>query len=110
MAEQVYSAPGGGEITSDDRLWSLLGWIIWPIALIALLMEEKKNRPFIKYNAVQSLALGVVAWGSSVIGIGLCLGPLAFIYGIFLGIQANQGKWVTVPVITDFCKQRNWTS
>lgn len=97
-----------GDITQDDKLWSLLGWIFWPIALICLLIEDKKNRPFIKYNAVQSLVLGGVAWLTSVIGIGLCLGPLAFIYGIVLGIQANSGKWVTIPVITDFCKNQGW--
>ncbi len=95
-------------LTSDDKLWSLLSWIFWPVALIMLLMEEKKNRSFIKYNAVLSLCLSVIAWGSSIIGIGLCLGPLAFIYSIFLGIQAYQGKLVTVPVLTDFAKKQGW--
>lgn len=101
-------APIASDITQDDKLWALLSWIIWPVALIALLMEDKKNRPFIKYNAVQSLALSVVAWGSSIIGIGLCLGPLAFIYSVVLAIKANKGEMVTVPVITDFCKKQNW--
>jgi hypothetical protein len=71
-------------------------------------MDDKKARPFIKYNAVLSLALSVIAWGSSIIGIGLCLGPLAFIYSIFLGIQAYQGKWVTVPFLSDFIKKQGW--
>jgi hypothetical protein len=76
------------DLTQDDKLWALLSWIIWPIAIIVLLMDEKKSRPFIKYNAVNSLALSVIAWGTSIIGIGLCLGPLAFIYSIVLGIQS----------------------
>lgn len=109
MAEEMGGAPmGGGEIVKEDKTWSLLSWIIWPLAIVALLMEDKKSRPFIKYNAVQSLALAVVAWGSSVIGIGLCLGPLAFIYALILGFQANKGEWVNVPVITDFCKKQGW--
>lgn len=98
----------GEEITKDDKTWSLLSWIIWPVGVVALLMEDKKNRPFIKYNAVQSVALGVVAWGTSIIGIGFCLGPLAFIYAIVLGIQANKGERVTIPLITDFCKNQGW--
>lgn len=110
MAEMVGAPMGGSEITQEDKSWSLWSWIIWPVALIALLMEDKKNRPFIKYNAVQALALNVVAWGSSVIGIGVCLGPLAFIYGIILGLKANKGERVNVPVITDFCKKQGWIS
>ena len=96
------------DISQDDKLWSLLSWLIWPVAVVALLMDDKKVRPFIKYNAVQSLCLSVVAWGSSIIGIGLCLGPVAFIYSIVLGIKANKGEWVTVPVVTDFAKKQNW--
>jgi len=96
------------DITSDDKLWALLGWIFWPVALVMLLMQDKKARPFIKYNAVLSLALSVIAWGSSIIGIGLCLGPLAFIYSVVLGIQSYQGNWVTVPVLTDFVKKQGW--
>jgi uncharacterized membrane protein len=96
------------DITSDDKLWALLGWIFWPVALVMLLMQDKKARPFIKYNAVLSLALSAIAWGSSIIGIGLCLGPLAFIYSVVLGIQSYQGNWVTVPVLTDFVKKQGW--
>ena len=109
MAEEMVGAPmGGEEITEDDKLWALLSWIIWPIGVIALLMEDKKNRPFVKHNAVQSVVLGLVAWASTMIVVGLCLGPLAFLYGIYLGIQAYQGEWVTIPVITDFCKNQGW--
>jgi uncharacterized membrane protein len=100
--------PIASEITSDDKLWALLSWIFWPVAIVMLLMDDKKSRPFIKYNAVLSLCLSVVAWGSSIIGIGLCLGPLAFIYSIVLGIQSYQGQWVNVPVVTDFAKKQNW--
>jgi uncharacterized membrane protein len=100
--------PMNSDLTQDDKLWSLLSWLIWPIAIIVLLMDDKKNRPFIKYNAVLSMALSVIAWGSSIIGIGLCLGPLAFIYSIVLGIQSYQGKSVTVPVLTDFVKKQHW--
>jgi uncharacterized membrane protein len=100
--------PMNADITSDDKLWALLSWLIWPVAIIALLMDDKKKRPFIKYNAVNSLALNVVAWGSTIIAIGACLAPLAFIYSIVLGIQSYQGKWVTVPVLTDFVKKQNW--
>jgi hypothetical protein len=46
MAEQVPSP----DITSDDKLWSALGYPIALIAIIVLLMEAKRDRPFIKYH------------------------------------------------------------
>ena len=49
------------DVTSDDKLWSLLSYIFAPlVGLILLLMEDKKSRPFIKYHAVCSLVLGIV--------------------------------------------------
>ena len=48
------------DITSDDKLWAALAWAIWPIAIVILVMEDKKNRPFQKYHAVNSLAFGII--------------------------------------------------
>jgi uncharacterized membrane protein len=107
MAEAGY-----GEVTQDDKLWALLSWLIWIVALIALLMEDKKSRPFIRYNAVQSLALTVVGWVLSAvlsfIIIGCVIGVAWLVYVIILAIQSYQGKWVTIPFLTDFCKKQGW--
>jgi uncharacterized membrane protein len=107
--------PDAAEITDDDKLWSLLGWIIWVIALIVLLMEEKRNRPFIKYNAVLSLALAVVLMVVSLIlsaitaGIGGCVVGIVFlIYVIYLGVKSYQGEWVSVPWLSDFIVKQGW--
>jgi uncharacterized membrane protein len=94
-------------LTSDDKLWALLSWLFWPVAVIVLLMEDKKSRPFIKYNAVMSLAYAVPLYVLGTITVG-CLLAVGAIYGIVLAIQAYQGKWVTVPVITDFVKKQGW--
>ena len=101
------------DITDDDKLWSLLGWIIWIIALVALLMDDKKDRPFIKYNAVMSLALGIVLTvligivSAVTCGVG-AISIVALVYPIYLGIKAYQGEWVTVPWLTDFVKNQGW--
>jgi uncharacterized protein len=99
--------PMASDITQDDKLWALLSWLLWPAALIALFMEDKKNRPFIKYNAVLSLAFAVVLYVLGTITVG-CLLVVGGIYGIVLAIQAFQGQWVTVPVLTDFIKKQHW--
>lgn len=103
MSEQ----PMNQEITSDDKLWAALSYLpfIWPIiAIIVLLMEDKKERPFIKYHAVQALTVGVAAFVLSF----LCVGILIWIYAFYLAYQAYQGIYEEIPVITDFIKDQGW--
>ncbi len=101
--------PINSDITSDDKLWALLSWLIWPVGIVMLLMDDKKVRPFIKYNAVLSLAYAVplTILGSITVG---CLYALGAIYAVVLAIQSFQGKWVTVPFLSDFIKNQGWVS
>jgi uncharacterized membrane protein len=92
------------EITQDDKLWGALSWF-WIIGIIMLLMEDKKNRPFIKYNAVLGLSLAVV---SAVLSITVCLGIAGIIYAIVCAFQAYQGTWVQIPFLSDFIKKQGW--
>ena len=64
------------DITSDDKLWAALGYPIFPIAIIMLLVEGKKDRPFIKFHAVQALALNVAVWVVEII-LGILSAALA---------------------------------
>ncbi len=101
------------DLTDDDKLWALLSWIFAPlIPIIVLLLEDKKNRPFIKYNAMQALILSVIGYVLasvlSFVFIGCFIGIGVLVYQIYLGIQAYNGNWVTVPVITDFAKNQGW--
>ena len=107
MAEEVQAAPAGDvEVTDNDKLWGLLVWF-WPLAIAALLMEDKKDRPFIKYNAVLALAFSVVWYVVGTITVG-CLLVVGTIYAIYLAVQAYQGKWVEIPFISDFVKNQGW--
>ncbi len=110
MAEEVVQTTP--EITDDDKLWALLSWLFWPVAIVVLLLEDKKQRPFIKYHAVQSLALAVVGWVLSLIlsfvVVGCFVGVAWMIYAIYLAVKAYQGEWVTIPWLTDFCKNQGW--
>jgi uncharacterized membrane protein len=112
MEENQVPTPEATDITDDDKLWALLSWLIWPVAILAIIMEDKKTRPFIKYNAVVSLVLGAV--GSvlsavlSAVIVGCFVGLAYFVYAIILGIKAYKGEWVTVPWLTDFVKNQGW--
>ncbi len=101
------------DITSDDKLWSLLGYILSPIVpIIVLLLEDKKSRPFIRYHNMQALVLGVVnIILSLILGWTLvlaCVPFLIWVVMVYWGIQAYQGQWVKIPVLTDFVMNQGW--
>ncbi len=106
MAEEAVGAPmGGEEITADDKLWALLSYVFSPlVGIIVLLLEDKKDRPFIKYNAAVSIILGIVG----VLLSWLCIGILVWFYAIYLGIRSYQGEWVEVPIVSDFVRNQGW--
>ncbi|MDX1616985.1 MAG: hypothetical protein R3300_21950 [Candidatus Promineifilaceae bacterium] len=114
MAEEFETGEGMGmeeEITDDDRLWALLSYIVPIIALLALLLEEKKNRPFVRYHAIHALALGIVQFALIVVGVGVlsCLAVIPWAYGLYLGYLAYDKRQRTeVPVVTDFIRNQGW--
>ena len=108
MVEESIATPAGDkEITSDDKLWALLMWLFWPLGIVVLLMEDKKDRPFLKYNAVLSLAFAVVVLVTGTITLG-CLAIVGAVYAIVLGIKAYKGEWVEVPMLSDFVRNQGW--
>ncbi len=105
--------PINPDVTSDDKLWAMLSYApfigFW-VALIALLMEDKKSRPFIKYHAVQAMAVYIVVAISSLVLIGVCIASLLWIYQIYLMVKVNEGEYIEIPVITDFVRKQGWIS
>ena len=114
------------DISSDDKLWAALGYPIFVIALIMLFIEGKKDRPFIKFHAVQALALNAVVWIVEIIlgilssavaaftfGIGAligCIAPIVWLLLIWPAVLAYQGKYFEVPVITKFLRDQHWVA
>ncbi len=106
--------PMNPEITSDDKLWALLAYLLSPIVpVIILLMEDKKNRPFIKAHNAQALVLGLILWVinavlTPVLGIGCITAVATLIIVIYYGVKAYRGEYINIPVITDFVKKQGW--
>jgi uncharacterized membrane protein len=112
------------DITSDDKLWAALGYPIFIVALIMLFIEGKKDRPFIKFHAVQALACNVAVWAVEIIlgilsaalaavtfGIGAvisCIAPLVWLALLWPAILAYQGKYFEIPVVTKFLRDQHW--
>ena len=107
-------APMNPDVTSDDKLWAALGYPIFIVAIIVLLMEEKKDRPFIKFHAVQSLAANVAFFvivsilAVITLGIGAICFPLVWLVFLYWAYKAYQGEMFEIPVITNFIKGQNW--
>ena len=98
------------DVTSDDKLWAGLSYFFPLFALLALLMEEKKKRPFIKAHAAQSLVAGIAMGIIASVLAAPTLGCGAIVYFImwFWAYKAYQGELITIPVVTDFCKNQGW--
>lgn len=108
-AEQA--APEG---TSDDKLWSAIGYPIAIVPIAMLLMEDKKNRGYIRYHAVQSLAANVIYIALTILVSTVTLGfggicmPFLWIVFLYWGYQAYQGQKFEIPMLTDFLKKQGW--
>lgn len=110
MSEEINETQ---EITSEDKLWSLLAYVFSPLVpIIILLMEDKKDRPFIRSHNVQALALGVIGLILNValgwLIVPACFGVVLWGVSIYWGFQAYQGKQVEIPVLTELVRNQGW--
>ncbi|NLG73432.1 MAG: hypothetical protein GX495_15485 [Chloroflexi bacterium] len=101
------------DVTSDDKLWAALAYIFTPlIPIIILLLEDKKNRAYIRAHNAQALAWGVVFYIivtiTSPFVIGLCIWPVGFLLQLYWAYKAYQGELVNIPVLTDFVRNQGW--
>ncbi|HQV63504.1 MAG TPA: hypothetical protein PKV19_05840 [Anaerolineales bacterium] len=98
--------PISSEITSDDKLWAMLSYLIPIIAVVVLFMEDKKARPYVKFSAVQSIVATVVLTVISTITLGC--GSILFLVMLWWAYQAYQGQDVKIPMISDFIRNQGW--
>jgi uncharacterized membrane protein len=116
MTEEIINTtPEGEELSSDDKLWAALSWIPWVgwiLAVIALLIEPQKNRPFVRFHAVQAIGaniiLGILSMILGVTVILACIAPLLWLITIYPAIKAYQGEYLEIPWLTDFCRGQDW--
>jgi uncharacterized membrane protein len=120
MAEN-YTVPPAGDITDNDKLMAALSYPIPIVAIIILLVQDMKSRPFQKFHAVQALAANIVLWVivavlSCILGLltafigGLCgmVPLLLWIVTLYWAYQAYQGQYFEIPWLTQFLKKQSW--
>jgi len=125
---------GKSALGLDANITALLGYLIWIVALIALIME--KENKFVRFHTIQSLLyhatiivvmivlviigifLGILgmAAGSTGSAIGGILGALvslvwlviilAYLAGlIYAAVQAYGGKWFKLPIVGNMAEK-----
>lgn len=109
------------EITENDKLMAAISYPIPLLAIIILLVEDMRSRPFQKFHAVQSLAANIALWVIVVIlacilglvtafigGCGGFLPLLLWFITFYWAYLSYQGQYFDVPVVTDFIKNQGW--
>ena len=100
------------EIDSNDRLLVALGYIFTPlVSIILLLMEDKKERPFIKAHNAQTLIIGIiqmVLWITSFSCVTGIIALVILLFQLYWAYKAYQGEYITIPILTDFVKNQGW--
>jgi len=110
VAPQSYSPEA---ITSDDKLWALLAYVFSPLVpIIILLLEDKKERPFIHAHNAQALVMGIINMLLAIL-LGWtvflsCVPLLVWIVMIYWGFKAYQGEFVEIPVVSNFVRNQGW--
>jgi uncharacterized membrane protein len=100
--------PVSSEVTSDDKLWAALGYLFWPIAILLLLMEDKKQRKFIKLHAIHALVVGVIISLLSAVTVGI--GCITWLVMLYLAYKAYQGTQIEIPLLTKFIRDQGWVN
>jgi uncharacterized membrane protein len=116
MAEQESEQMSGqtpSDVTSNDKVWAGLAYVFPVIVpLIIMLMDDIKERPFVKAHHMQALVWGVALYIiSAVLSFTVVLACLSFVFylvSVYWGYKAYQGETFDIPVITDFVKSQGW--
>ncbi|MCR2822905.1 DUF4870 domain-containing protein [Lederbergia panacisoli] len=91
----------------SENVAGLLCYLFWFVGGIVFLLVEKENR-FIRFHAMQSIALSAVYFVLSIILtvipligwiMNLILTPVMVILWIILMYQAYQGKYFKLPIL-----------
>lgn len=125
VMEPTPVAADPADITPNDRLLAALGYPIPVVAVVVLVVESMKNRPYPRYHAIQALGYLAVWIAYNIIAgmIGICaafaidilgcltwlLWPLPFILALVFAFQSySTGRYFEIPVLSQVMKEQGW--
>jgi uncharacterized membrane protein len=101
---------------SDDNVWYIIAYLIpYMISGIVVLFLKGNDNTRLKLHAMQSIMLGIlqiiiwIIFGWLLFGFfsvfGVLLNVLLWLYGLYVGFEAYNGRDVVIPTITDYAKR-----
>jgi uncharacterized membrane protein len=115
MDESTQAPPpaGGGEAqvmragpqSSASKWLAVLGYIFVLVAVIALFIDPYKDEDFVRFHAIQAIALQVLIWLTGWIPIvGWIIAVVLIVFSIIAIVKAIGDEYYEVPVIYGFVK------
>ena len=95
-----------GPASDTSKLLAAIGYLIGIIAVVMLFVEPYKDEKFVKFHAVQAVALfiiSIVAWMIPVVG--WVVGIVVLVFQIIALIKTFQGEYYEVPLIYNVVKK-----
>ena len=105
------------EITGNDRLMAALAYLLWFLgSAIILLSASMKDRPYLRYHAIQALGLSVALTLATFIlfvsGVVLCLCWVLMLLPlgvtVYYAYMGYQGAYFKIPIITNLMMSEGW--
>jgi uncharacterized membrane protein len=94
-----------GDSDGTSKLLAVLGYLFWPVALVALLIDPYKAQFYSRANAVQALAIGVASWVAWMVPVvGWIVAIVLFVFAIIAILKALKGEVYEVPVLYGLVK------
>ena len=94
-----------GPVNDTSKLLAALGYLIGVIAIVMLFIEPYKDEKFVKFHAVQAVALfiiSIISWMIPVVG--WIIGVVVLVFQIIALIKTFQGEYYEVPLIYSVVK------
>lgn len=79
----------------------------WISGIIVYLFVNKKEDEYLKFHGLQAILLGIVITVIFWLPIPFLpiLSLILWIYGIYVGYEASEGKDIEMPIIGEFAKK-----
>jgi uncharacterized membrane protein len=108
----VAAQTGGG--LSDKAAGALCYVTVFP-AIVFLLMERYSRRPFVRFNALQSILLAVTVFIAQIVlsvapAIRLVFDLAVIVTWVICIVKASQGEWFKLPLLGKFAMGRSGTA
>lgn len=102
---EAHSPGTVGEPDGTTKLLAVLGYLLWVVAIVVLLIDPYKSQYFSRAHAVQALVLGIIIWGVAWIPIvGWLIAFVAFVFAVIALLKALKGEVYEMPIVFNLAK------